>query len=176
MKNIFKWCLSQLLYVLQWHLKIFHFILPVLNLQNLYYYHGDIQISLDVAWTNSPGCILLRGCVLSVHQQKIISLYQYLTGYWRCWVIWCERQHHRQGMLPIARPVFQAHCVVDGARWVHEALMPPPGRVTLPPRPPHGRLLDSSDRAPPLPAMAPASPDWPILNAWSLLRKISLFL
>ena len=37
--------------------------------------------------------------------------------------------------------------------------MPPPGRVTLPPSPPHARLRDSSDRAPPFPAMAPASPD-----------------
>ena len=79
-------------------------------------------------------------------------------------------------MLQIARPVCQAHYVVDGADCVHEALMPPPGRVPLPPRPPHGRLLDSSGRAPPLPAMAPASPDWPIRNAWSLLQKISWFL
>ena len=66
--------------------------------------------------------------------------------------------------------------VVDGVRCVHDALMPPPGRVPLPPRPPHARLRDSSDRAPPSPAMAPASPDWPIRNAWSLLRHISLFL
>ena len=66
--------------------------------------------------------------------------------------------------------------VVDGVHRVHNALMPPPGRVPLPPRPPHARLLDSTDRAPPSPAMAPASPDWPMHNAWSLLRNISSFL
>ena len=39
---------------------------------------ADIQISLHVAWSNSPGCILLRSRLLSVHQQKIISvLHQY---------------------------------------------------------------------------------------------------
>ena len=47
--------------------------------------------------------------------------------------------------------------------------MPPPGRVPLPPRPSHARLLASSVRAPPSLAMAPASLDWPIRNSWSLL-------
>ena len=51
MKNIFKWCLSQLLYVLQWHLKIFHFILLVLNLQHfvllLYWYSNFSECGVD---------------------------------------------------------------------------------------------------------------------------------
>ena len=79
-------------------------------------------------------------------------------------------------MWPFARSVCQAHGVVDGAHLVHDALTPPPGRVPLPPRPPHARLRDFSDHAPPPLAMAPASPHWPIRNAWSLLRNISSFL
>ena len=57
-------------------------------------------------------------------------------------MIWRRRQRHRQAMWPFARPVCQAHGVVDGAHCVQNMLMPPPGRVPLPPRPPHARLLD----------------------------------
>ena len=36
----------------------------------LYYNYADIQISLNLVQTDSPGCILLKGRVLSVHKQK----------------------------------------------------------------------------------------------------------
>ena len=45
----------------------------MLNLKHLYYCHANIQISLDVAWINSPSCILLSGCVLSVLTQRKIE-------------------------------------------------------------------------------------------------------
>ena len=75
-----------------------------------------------------------------------------------------------------ARPVFQAHGEVDGAHLVNNTLPTPAGCVPLPRRPPHARLLDSYESAPPSPSIAPASPDWTIQTAWSLPRNIALFL
>ena len=77
-------------------------------------------------------------------------------------------------MLSFARPICQAHGVVGGAHLVNDTLTPTLVRVLLPPRPPQAHMVDDSDRAPPSPAMAPAFPDRPIRNAWSLPRTMSV--